>query len=58
MKLKLAVAFGLAVMGAKIKHFLQTPVSEPVVEEPSVPLWYWAFIITTILFFISMWVFL
>ena len=54
MKLKLAVAFGLAVMGAKIKHFLQTPVSEPVIEESSIPMLYFFFVAATIGFFIAL----
>ena len=58
MKLKMAIAFGLAVAGAKMKQLLQTPVIEPVVEESSIPTWYWAFIITTLGLFISMVVFL
>ena len=58
MKLKMAIAFGLAVAGAKMKQLLQTPVIEPIEEESSIPLWYWAFIITTLGFFISMVLFL
>ena len=54
MKLKMAIAFGLAVAGAKMKQLLQTPVIEPIEAKPSVPLWYWAFVITTLGFFLCL----
>lgn len=54
MKFKMAVAFGLAVLGATVDKFFRTPVTEIKEPEPSVPVWYWAFVITTLGFFLCM----
>ena len=58
MKLKLAVAFGLAVMGATIDRIMRTPVNETVEEESSIPMWYFFFVAVTITFFFALVVFI
>ena len=58
MKLKLAVAFGLAVMGATIDRIMRTPVIESAEEESDIPMWYFFFVAVTITFFFALVVFI
>ena len=63
MRYKWAIPIGLAVMAfsartgvviESMKKALRTPVSEEVIEEGSVPYWYWAMLVLTALSFMAL----